>query len=293
MRNLFSLLLVVSVAISGRAAGIQGDKPIHILTVDGQRFTNVVFEEVTDTHVFFQHAGGMSSARIADLDSQLQKQLGYDPVKGAALLKEQAETSASADGRSFSPGKAAVDGTNALETATNAFKPQYGTITKKFPMGKMGKLTLTFPNRWLYDCQPVGDSTFPAVALRFGPQSGTNFVVLVSTLSASNTLAQVGSLNMMNIVSGECAARAVDKPVVQRVNGAETSGNYFSMANKAYVNKDPKPGAFRFEMQGMVNMDDFCLYFTALYNYQDGGEDLETLEMIRSAHFLKDEENRQ
>jgi hypothetical protein len=288
MRKLFSLLVIVLVSLSVRAAGIQGDKPIHILTVDGQRFTNVVFEEVTDTHVFFKHIGGMSSARIADLDTQLQKQLGYDPVKGAELLKEQAETDAY-PGASLSPGKAASAGTNTTAT-TNAFKPQYGTITKNFPVGKTGKLTLTFPNRWLYDCQPSGDPSFPGIALRFGPQSGTNFVILVSTLSASNGFASAGPLKLMNIVSAECAARAVDKPVVQRLSGAEISGYYFSMANKAYVDKEPKPGAYRFEMQGMVNLNDFCVSFAALYNYQDGGEDIETLEMIRSAHFSIDEE---
>jgi hypothetical protein len=292
MGNLFYLLLFVSVSISVRAAGIQGDKPIHILTVGEQKFTNVVFEEVTDTHVFFKHVGGMSSARIADLDPQLQKQLGYDPVKGAALLKEQAETPAYVDGGSFSHGKAVAGGTNTTATDTNAFKPQYGTVTKDFPMGKTAKLTLTFPNRWLYDCQPSGDPAFPGALLRFGPQSGTNFVVLVSTLSPSNSLTQVGSLRLMNVVAADCAARSVDKPVVQRLTSAEISGNYFSIANKAYVNKEPKPGAYRFELQGMVTMDDFCLYFTVLYNYQDGGEDIETLEMIRSAHFSKEDGRR-
>ena len=289
MRNLTTLLLFLLLSISVRAAGVADDKPIHVLTIGGHSFTNVVFEQVTDTHVFFQHAGGMSSVRLADLDPKLQKQLGYDPVKGAALLQQQAQAQAYAADSSISHGKTGGANANSSTTGTNDSKPQYGTVTKEFLMGKTEKLKLTFPSQWLFDCQPSADPVSPGVVLRFGPLSGSNFVVIVSTLSLSNKLAQIGSLGLMNVVSTECAARAVDKPVVQHLVAGEITGDYFSFADKAYVNKEPKPGAYRYQMQGMANMKDFYLYFTALFNYQEGGEDTETLEMIRTAQFLNEE----
>lgn len=292
MRKIFSLVLLLSIAISVQASGARDDKPIQILTVGGQKFTNVVFEQVTDTHVFFQHAGGMSSVRLTDLDPKLQKQLSYDPVKGAVLLKEQEEANNRLASGSLSSRQTAAMAAMDSSTGTNSLKPARGTVTKDFLIGKNRKLTLSFPNRWLFDSQQTGDAASPGAELRFGPQSGTNFVVLVSVLSSNNSLAQAGPLRLMSLVAGDCAKRAVDNPVVRRFDGVQTSGYYLSIANKAYVTKDPKPGAYRFEMQGMVNMDDVCLAFAALYNYPDGGEENEALEMIKTARLSSVEDRR-
>lgn len=290
MRNLFSIFLLLSVSLVVAPSRGNGEELIHVLTTEGQSFTNVVVEQVTDTHLFFRHRGGISSVKLMDLSPELQKQLDYNPVRGAQLLNDQALADAAYESRVAESATAAS--TNIATANTNVLKSGYGLILRDFHMGKAGVLSLSFPNVWMYDAQQSADPTAPGLNIRFGPQYGTNFMVIVSTLSPSNALVRAGALRMMTLVAGDRESHAVEKPVIKRLDGTETSGYYFSFADKTYGTKERKSAAFRFQEQGMVNIDDFALYFTVLYNYPESSEDKATLEMIRSAHFSREDSAR-
>ncbi len=284
------MLLLVSASFVVAPSRAHGEELIHVLTAEGQSFTNVVVEQVTDTHLFFRHLGGISSVKLMDLSPELQKQLDYNPVRGAQLLNDQALADAAYESKVAAP--ATAGSTDISNANTNVLKSGHGLIIRDFHMGKTGVLSLSFPNVWMYDAQQSADPTAPGLNIRFGPQYGTNFMVIVSTLSPSNALVRAGALRMMTLVAGDRESHAVEKPVIKRLDGTETSGYYFSFADKSYGTKERKSAAFRFQEQGMVNIDDFALYFTVLYNYPESSEDKATLEMIRSAHFSREDSAR-
>jgi hypothetical protein len=286
MRNSYSLLLLLSVSLVVAPVAVRGADTIRVLNAGGQSFTNVVVEQVTDTHLFFKYQGGVSSVKLADLDPEMQRKFGYNAAKGAQLLNQQAVAEAYFEARSVSADKAA-NGT-ANEAGTNDLKTTYGHIEKDFLVGKNGTLTLSFPNTWMFDAEQSADPAYPGLNLRFGPQYGSNFLVLVSTIPAKDGTTRAGPQKMMTMVAGHTAPRAVEKSLnLVPLSGSETDGYYFSFTDKALVDKEPKAGTYRYQTQGMVSVDDFALTFCVLFNYREGGEERSMLDMIRAAHFQK------
>lgn len=288
MRNPITFLALLSVSLVLTVAGVRGAETIHLLNAAGQTFTNVVVEQVSDTHLFFKYQGGMSSVKLMDLSPELQQRFGYNPAKGAQLLNEQAAADANFESRYATP----VQGGNSLSNAptggTNDLKYPTGRIDRDFRVGKTGILSLSFPNKWMYDAEESTDPSFPGLNLRFGPQYGSNFLVLVSTVPAEDGATRAGPEKMMTMVASHLARRAVENPIsLTPLTGAEVNGYYFAFTDKTYVNKEPKPGAYRYQTQGMVTLDNFSLSFSVLFNYREDGHEKAMLDMIRTVHFHK------
>ena len=77
------------------ASTARADESFPSLKVKDQVYTNVTVTMVTPTDIYFTHAQGLASARLKDLDSELQKHFHFDPAKSARI--EQADVKATAD----------------------------------------------------------------------------------------------------------------------------------------------------------------------------------------------------
>lgn len=70
------------------------DVKLATLQVGNAIYTNVTVTTVTATDIYFTHAQGMGNAKLKELAAAAQKQFGYNPVKGSAVEKQQAEANA-------------------------------------------------------------------------------------------------------------------------------------------------------------------------------------------------------
>jgi cytochrome c biogenesis protein CcmG/thiol:disulfide interchange protein DsbE len=90
------------------------DESFPSLKAKDQVYTNVTVTSVTATDIYFTHAQGMASAKLKDLNPELQKHFHFDPVKSAQI--EQADIQATADFQAKlaaqKPAKAAADSPN-------------------------------------------------------------------------------------------------------------------------------------------------------------------------------------
>jgi cytochrome c biogenesis protein CcmG/thiol:disulfide interchange protein DsbE len=75
----------------------QADETFSTLKVKGDIFTNVTVTTVTTTDIYFTHSRGLASAKLKDLDTDLQKHFHYNAIKSAQV--EQAQHQATADFR--------------------------------------------------------------------------------------------------------------------------------------------------------------------------------------------------
>jgi cytochrome c biogenesis protein CcmG/thiol:disulfide interchange protein DsbE len=93
MKNKFFELLLVLAGGCFAAGGTEAKFPT--LQVGGEVYSNVTVTTVTATDIYFTHAKGMGNARLRNLSPELQKQFKFDPVKGEAVERGQAEATAS------------------------------------------------------------------------------------------------------------------------------------------------------------------------------------------------------
>jgi hypothetical protein len=80
MSTLFKMfgLLLFSFALAAEA-----DESFRTLKVKDEVYTNVIVTSSTVTDIYFSHSRGMASAKLKDLDPELQKHFHYDAAKSA------------------------------------------------------------------------------------------------------------------------------------------------------------------------------------------------------------------
>lgn len=71
------------------------DESIHLLKVKDQVYTNATVTTVTATDIYFTYAQGLASAKLRDLDPELQKHFHFNAAKSAQI--EQANIQATVD----------------------------------------------------------------------------------------------------------------------------------------------------------------------------------------------------
>lgn len=79
------------------ATTVWADESFRLLKVKGDVYTNVTVTTVTATDIYFTHGGGLASAKLKDLDPDLQKHFHFDAAKSSQV--EKAELAATADFR--------------------------------------------------------------------------------------------------------------------------------------------------------------------------------------------------
>jgi hypothetical protein len=92
-----SLILLASVSQTTAAAVTSPTVTVPLLRVGSDYFTNATLTPQSAKHVTVMHSRGMTMAKMADLDPEVQQQLGFDPspTKGSkATASSQASTNA-------------------------------------------------------------------------------------------------------------------------------------------------------------------------------------------------------
>lgn len=79
------------------ASTARADDSFRFLRVKDQIYTNVTVTTVTPTDIYFAHAQGLASAKLKDLDPDLQKHFHFDRARSARI--ERADIQATADYR--------------------------------------------------------------------------------------------------------------------------------------------------------------------------------------------------
>ena len=249
-------MLAVSGAWNARSAEV-----IPLLKTPNQTLTNATVLEMTATHLFVRHAGGLSMVSLKDLEPALQKKLGYVP--GTAEAIELAAQRERAVYRSTPLGSNSIKVNESTDTNALAAR-SIGLITKDYPVGKTGALSLAFPKLWKDSCAQATDHGWPYITVRFEPEFGSNVMVSVTSLPAKSSLKQMGAVRVLEM-SGIPYLPASQEPALslKALDGVET--------------------------QGFVNIGDFALSFVILYDYPDCQEMRAAMQILQTARFIKPE----
>ena len=84
MLTRITFLLFAAFALAARA-----DESFRTLKVKDEVYTNVTVTSQSDTDIYFSHSRGIASAKLKDLDPEMQKHFHYDAAKSAEVEKEE------------------------------------------------------------------------------------------------------------------------------------------------------------------------------------------------------------
>ncbi len=73
---------------------VQADETFRTLKVKNEVYTNVVVTSSSATDIYFSHSHGIASAKLRDLDPELQQHFHYDAVKSANIENAQRQATA-------------------------------------------------------------------------------------------------------------------------------------------------------------------------------------------------------
>src|SRR5215469_16833971 len=86
LARIIGLLLMAALSLTAQA-----DEFFSSLKVKGDVYTNVTVTTVTATDIYFTHIRGLASAKLKDLDPELQRHFHFNASKSAQVEKAQAE----------------------------------------------------------------------------------------------------------------------------------------------------------------------------------------------------------
>jgi thiol-disulfide isomerase/thioredoxin len=87
-------ILVLVASLAAISALYAGDEFLPSLKVGDEVYTKVTVTSVTATHISFLHSQGVGSAKLRDLEPEMQKHFHYDPAASAAAASAQAQANA-------------------------------------------------------------------------------------------------------------------------------------------------------------------------------------------------------
>jgi cytochrome c biogenesis protein CcmG, thiol:disulfide interchange protein DsbE len=87
--RIIGLLLVTALSLAAQA-----DEFFSSLEVKGEVYTNVTVTTVTATDIYFTHARGLASAKLKDLNPELQKHFHFNAAESAQVERAQAKATA-------------------------------------------------------------------------------------------------------------------------------------------------------------------------------------------------------
>src|SRR3569833_376059 len=94
---------IVAVLLRALVSSVEADETFRTLKVKDEVYTNVTVTSSSATDIYFTHSRGLASAKLKDLDPDLQKHFHYDVTKSAGIenalrqatnKKQQAQTKA-------------------------------------------------------------------------------------------------------------------------------------------------------------------------------------------------------
>ena len=148
---------------------------------------------------------------------------------------------------------------------------------REYPVTARESVRLTVPDGWK---ETVTNSiTKPVVTVRFSPEQGDDFAVLVTFGPNEGTngvrLAVEAAARNAGISSAERKAE------IKKLKGRQVAGYYFSLSDRA-----PESG-WKYLTQGIVEIGDLMAAFTLLSNDAKSKIRIHGLEMVRNAIVLR------
>lgn len=248
---------------------------LPILKVGSDTYSNVVVLNVTDTELFFQHAGVMSNVKLADLDPALQRTFGYVPPKPQPL-----ETTTQ---------PATVPQTLAVaNTASENVSPERkraipeGKMFKDYPLADGKALRLIFPNVWTSsDPGPAAKPPYSTLIRMEHDQSGS-FMSLITVMPTGNPFEKISTQQALSISGYNQLKDSVETTLnLEPLNGVQAQGLYYSLTLK-------KPGKrLPCQTQGLVKFGDLMVYFVFESSDARGKDAQAAMEMIRNAELVE------
>lgn len=81
--------IIGSLFLSLTFAAVAADESFRTLKVKGEIYTNVVVTSSTATDIYFSHSRGLASAKLKDLNPELQKHFHYDAATSSQIEAAQ------------------------------------------------------------------------------------------------------------------------------------------------------------------------------------------------------------
>src|SRR3569833_2608627 len=80
---------IVAVLLRALVSSVEADETFRTLKVKDEVYTNVTVTSSSATDIYFTHSRGLASAKLKDLDPDLQKHFHYDVAKSAGIENAQ------------------------------------------------------------------------------------------------------------------------------------------------------------------------------------------------------------
>jgi thiol-disulfide isomerase/thioredoxin len=117
-----AILLLASLAATATLLGATVENLPTLKVGSGigsEVYSNVTVTSVTATHVYFAHSLGLGSAKLKDLEPEMQQHFHFDPVNAAASESQQAQANALYQ-RELAQRTSPQRPASAIETAANS-----------------------------------------------------------------------------------------------------------------------------------------------------------------------------
>jgi hypothetical protein len=153
--------------------------------------------------------------------------------------------------------------------------------SQSFALPAHGALVLELPPGWRNELRQPPDGLPPTIRLR--PERGAEFALLLTPLWSAHgeVISTPAAIEpMLRDLSARALATSVETKaeLVPIPRGAATVGWYFVLTDRA-----PKPGQFRYSMQGAVGVDDLQVMFTLLLHVRTPALEKQVLDLVASA----------
>jgi hypothetical protein len=159
---------------------------------------------------------------------------------------------------------------------------EYGA--KSFPLPDHGKIQLNVPKSWRSKILQPKNNLPPTIA--FLSKTGSSFQVLLTPLWPNSEKASPGQRNIKENIEQiieQVKPISIEKEIpIKELKGTSGAGYYFSMTDKA-----PKPGEFIHMTQGMYQLGELLITFTAFWNDGAGNVSDETIRILESATHIQ------
>lgn len=155
---------------------------------------------------------------------------------------------------------------------------------RTYTMADEGLLTLMVPKHWS-DKRSQLSIALPRT-LRFSADGGERFEVLVSGRWSGRQDPSVVEPSFVLSVTAHGAQIAAPQAEEEQIEVRSLP----TVSGEAYLfsatDKNPKPGEYRYMVQGAVNVQGLVCTFTILSDEQDAAAVADAIEMIRTASFV-------
>ncbi len=152
---------------------------------------------------------------------------------------------------------------------------------RQYPIPEHGTLELNVPTPWKGEVHKPQEKMVPTII--FNPAKGNDFQVMISVLWGKTGDQDFNSQEKVRTFvekDGQNLLPNAAEPniVLQEIKGANKTGYYFSITDKA-----PNPGEYRYMTRGAIGVGNLFLNFTILHRVKDSQSVRDVLSALQEA----------